>query len=242
MTTAFFGLGQTTGTAAERVALVSPQVGQLFFETDTTLFKAWTGSTWITTLIPLAAGGDLTGTYPSPTLATSGVTAGTYQSVTVDTKGRVTTGTNTNTAASMPTGSVIQVVQRDTTVNNTAFNAFIYTDCYAYITPQFATSRILIQVWASVFCISTGDTGFGGGIYSNIGGQLVNTTRVQGYETYQNAGFPTPLTWIASPASTSSHYYQFTIDPYRNNAGTTGILNRGYQGTDHSTMTLMEIR
>jgi len=178
---------------------------------------------------------DTSGVSALQTAGTTAVTVDASQNVTL--AGTLTTSSRGIAKASLPTGSVLQVINASTSTsitNNTS--TLVSTGLTASITPLFNTSKILII--ASVAGISkfTNNTGATLQLYKNSGnifqfaltGGANNSTNTSTYAQTTN--------YLDSPATTSSTSYTVYFGSQQNNAG---VMVQ--QNGDASTITLMEV-
>ena len=153
--------------------------------------------------------------------------------------GSTITGSQSIPKSTLPTGSVLQVVQiGNSTTYTTTANTLSATSISGSITPSSASSKILVLCAISVYIAYTGsDYGCGLGIARN--GTLVfndpngynNFYASQGTGNFRNR---TPFNYLDSPATTSSTTYTIYLSAYNGNA-------RVNTDNQTSTMMLLEI-
>jgi len=157
--------------------------------------------------------------------------------LTIDSTQNITT-TNKFAAASMPSGSILQVVgTSSTTNNNTTSTSYVASSLSQSITPKFSNSKILILINCQGM-VSGSAVQLFYTIYRNST-DLGNTTGSVGMGTMYTASggltqMPVMVSYLDSPATTSAITYALY---YRVNTGTGTIANNNCTGS----ITLMEI-
>ena len=194
-------------------------------------------STTTTTAYSVEA--DTTGALVIQTGATptTAVTVDASQNVTL--VGTLTTSSRGIAKASMPAGSVLQVVNTTyATLTSTASSSLVDTGLSTSITPSSASSKVLVLVnLAGLFSSSATVGQFT--ITDGSNNILLNFEGLTAYAiaaglSYGEAG----TNYLHSPATTSSFTYKVRM---RNVAGTGISINQITSGVSTSTMTLMEI-
>jgi hypothetical protein len=214
-------------TPAISMAAATASVNGYLTSTDWTTFNN-KGSGTVTSVggTGTVNGITLTGTVTSSGNLTLG---GTLSGVSLSTQ-----VTGTLPAGNLPTGSVIQVVQGNTsTQNSTSSTSYVSTNLSASITPQFTTSKILVLVSMAGYATTNG------GIYT----VYRNSTNLGGGSSTGLAAIQASSQWtqicmnvLDSPSSTSSLTY--TVYMYA-----TGALTvYANFGAIQNTITLIEIK
>jgi hypothetical protein len=145
------------------------------------------------------------------------------------------------TTGSPQSGGVLQVVNVSYSNNSsTSSTSLIATGLSASITPKFATSKILIIANMNGVGENSGNNGNHFEIFKN-GSSLVYWDDIAGYGA-ANANYSTAITYLDSPATTSSTAYGIY---YKRVGGGNGVVYfNNYVTTNNQTVssiTLMEI-
>jgi hypothetical protein len=166
----------------------------------------------------------------------------------------VLTTASTIAASALPAGSVVQVLQavKADTWSTTSNILADITGMSVSITPKSATNKILVIV--QMTC-GTGDARMNVNLYRNSTGVYVGDTagsrqRVSAMTTYtpnyQGSGMPIMISYLDSPATTSSITYKVMASSdtngyatYVNRSGTDGDAAAYWRST--SSITVMEI-
>jgi len=157
--------------------------------------------------------------------------------------GTLTTSSRGISAASVPAGSVIQVIQVSNSVTaSTTSSSYSATNLTASITPKFSTSKILILCDCQVATtqLSAANFGMGTALYRNStqifadGGQI-ESLYINPYANYIGGQRSrVPIIYLDSPATTSSTAYTVYLAAFQGTAYFS-------QSSSTSTITLMEI-